>query len=190
MLSLPLPTVQATETSLYSTRLFRIDISLTHVDFSQYTTNPSSLYVLSSTSFTTLHIIWSASLVMFAHPTLLRPDTNNNNVSVSDIDTDEQPHPIYSISRRLVAFASSPPRLDSPTSPSVTQPRAHSRPLSGTCGVSQTELGNVAMTVGGAVLPLLLLEYGLTLHYRLSTVIRHDGYLLEYVCHGQRGYNE
>jgi hypothetical protein len=90
---------------------------------------------------------------MFAHPTLLRPDTNNNNVSVSDIDTDEQPHPIYSISRRLLAFASSPPRLDSPT---VTQPRAHSGPLSGTGGMSQTELGNVAMTVGGAVLYIYL----------------------------------
>ena len=39
------------------------------------------------------------------------------------------------------------------------------------------------------VLPVPLVKYGITLHYRLSTVIRHDGYLLEYACHGQREYN-
>ncbi|KIM73125.1 hypothetical protein PILCRDRAFT_733296 [Piloderma croceum F 1598] len=36
------------------------------------------------------------------------------------------------------------------------------------------------------VLPVPLVKYGITLHYRLSTVIRHDGYLLEYACHGQQ----
>jgi len=36
----------------------------------------------------------------------------------------------------ILAFASSPPRPDSPTSPSTTQPRTYSRPPSGTFGIS------------------------------------------------------
>ena len=98
--------------------------------FLKCTTNPASLYVLSSISFTTLHIIPSTSLVTFAHPIY----TNNNNVSVSYIDMDEQPCPIYSISYHLLSHAA---RLDQ-----GTQAEAQSHLLSGTFGVSQADLGN------------------------------------------------
>ena len=120
----------------------------------QCTTNPPSLYILSSASFNTLHTISSPYLVPFTHPAPLKPNLNN----VSYIDADDspdsdnllaQPQPIFALSHRLLAFASSPPR---PDSPSATQPRTHSRPPSGTFGIAQAELGHAALKVGGTVL--------------------------------------
>jgi hypothetical protein len=64
--------------------------------------------------------------------------------------TSQARRPIFSLSHRLLAFASSPPLLDSPTNPSATQPRRP--PPSSTFGVSQADFGNAAMTVGGTVL--------------------------------------
>src|ERR1700683_4357955 len=66
------------------------------------------------------------------------------------------PCPIFSLSHRLLAFASSPPRNDPSINPSsTTQPHTQSRSLqtpSGPFGVSQVELGNAAVAVGGTVL--------------------------------------
>jgi hypothetical protein len=73
-----------------------------------------------------------------------------------------QPHPIYQLSNRLLVFASSPTRPDSPTTShnitpihTPTHARTHFRPsLSGPFGVpvSQAEIVNAALKVGGTVL--------------------------------------
>lgn len=64
-----------------------------------------------------------------------------------------QEQPIFSLSHRLLAFASSPPRPGSPTGgPSPAQPRGQSRPTSGAFSVTQADLGSAALKVGGSVL--------------------------------------
>ena len=100
--------------------------------------------------------ISSVYLVPFAHPhhssliSVIDPDHDNVNINDNDDQTPSQPRLVFVLSHRLLAFASSPPCPDSPTS-STMQPPTHSRPLSGTFGISQTELGN-ALKVGGTML--------------------------------------
>ncbi|KIM76709.1 hypothetical protein PILCRDRAFT_12585 [Piloderma croceum F 1598] len=108
------------------------------------TTNSPSPHVLSSTLFTTLHIVPSASLVPFTRPAPLKPNTNN--VSVSHIDTgditsQQARRPIFSLSLPShICFLSAAPGLSRPLPPS------------GTFSISQADFGDAAMTFGGTVL--------------------------------------
>ncbi|KAF9237016.1 hypothetical protein BU15DRAFT_88909 [Melanogaster broomeanus] len=121
------------------------------------TTNPPTLHVLSSASFTILHTISSSSLFAYSRTSTHKPNTTNT-VSLSDIDfednasTADDPVPIYSLSHRLLAFASRPPRPDSPHGTAALQPRTHVRASSSTFGISQADIGSAAIKVGGTVL--------------------------------------
>ena len=125
----------------------------------QSTTNPPTLHILSSASLTILHTISSSSLFAYSHTSTHKPNTNDI-VSLSGIDshdlddfwTPDDPTPIYSLSHRLLAFASHPPRSDSPHGTTALQPRAHVRPSSTPFGISQADLGSAAIKVGGTVL--------------------------------------
>ena len=124
--------------------------------FFQSTTKPPTLHVLSSASLTILHTISSSYIFAYSR-TSTTHKRNTNNVSLSAIDTHDldgipitdDPAPIYSLSNRLLAFTAQPPRSDSPT---ALQPRTHTRASSGPFGVSQADLGNAAIKVGGSVL--------------------------------------
>lgn len=143
------------------------------------TANPASLHVLSSTSFSTVHIIPSSALVPYAHLSssalnFNKPnnisDSNNNNydndrgarpnvnvnayvpidatITLSNPAPPSEPEPVYALSHRLIAYASSPPRPDSPIVPASTTPTSA---LSGQRGAG-AELGSAALKVGGSVL--------------------------------------
>jgi len=118
-------------------------IMLADVSFpSVLTTNPLPTRLHLSASFPTFHIISSASCTSQAH---------TSNVLVSDIDTGNtisQTHPIFSLSHQLLAFTSSPQRLDSPTNLSAAQPQVQSHPPSGTFGASQVDLRHATMMMG------------------------------------------
>lgn len=126
---------------------------------SQSTVNPPSLHIISTQSFITLHVIASTSLVPFAppRPTPASSSTkyNINNVLVPYLDgtsdLDRHPAPIYSLSNRLLAFASAParPGSGSPTGTPTPPAQPRSRPTSGAFGGSQAEL---ALKVGGSML--------------------------------------
>ncbi|TFY59714.1 hypothetical protein EVG20_g7681 [Dentipellis fragilis] len=122
------------------------------------TANPSTLRILSSSTFATLSIISSTSLTPFTHHSsnTNANDTNNSVLLPTSIDAeDAAPRSVFALSHRLLAFASPPPRPDSPAS---TQPRRCS-PVrrgsvsgNGTPSLSQGELGKMALRVGGSVL--------------------------------------
>ncbi|KAH7923186.1 hypothetical protein BV22DRAFT_1015894 [Leucogyrophana mollusca] len=126
------------------------------------TFNPSTLHILSSASFTVLHTIASPSLFPYAHssPLTFKLNTNNYNiVSSPDIEHDSEPSssrhnhslPVYSLSHRLLAFTSPPPAPES-FHGVAAQPRTHKRLSSSSRGISQADLGNAAIKVGGSVL--------------------------------------
>ena len=73
---------------------------------------------------------------------------------MDDLDGVSTPNdtiPIYSLSHRLLAFAAQPPRPDS-HGPTALRPRIHVGASSTPFGMSQAELGNAAIKVGGSVL--------------------------------------
>lgn len=135
----------------------------------QCTTTPPSIHILNSTTLSTLHIVSAGTLLPFVHP-LSSISTNNksniNNVSNVSVSTSplettlaqhgsrpNHPLPVFALSHRLIAFASAAPRPSSSAgSPSHPSPRA--RPISGTLGVNitQADIGNAALKVGGSVL--------------------------------------
>ncbi|KAH7888262.1 hypothetical protein F5I97DRAFT_1926687 [Phlebopus sp. FC_14] len=120
------------------------------------TTNPPVLHVLSSASLTILHTIPSSSILPYRHTPAHKPSTNStvslSNIDSTDFDTTEDDLlPIYSLSHRLLAFASQPPRPDSPHGAAL-QPRTHVRAISSNFGISQADLGSAAIKVGGTVL--------------------------------------
>ncbi|KAF9224657.1 hypothetical protein BS17DRAFT_86268 [Gyrodon lividus] len=124
------------------------------------TINPPTLYVLSSVSFTILHTISSSSIFAYSRTSTHKSNTNHT-VLLTDIDTDGfedgastlgDPAPIYSLSHRLLAFTSQPPRPDSPHGTAALQPRTHVRASSSTFGITQADLGSAAIKVGGTVL--------------------------------------
>ncbi|KAA1478047.1 hypothetical protein DENSPDRAFT_632230 [Dentipellis sp. KUC8613] len=122
------------------------------------TANPPTLRILSSSTLATLSIISSTSLTLFIHHSsnTNANDTNNSVLLPTSIDAEDTAlRPVFALSHRLLAFASPPPRPDSPAS---TQPRRRS-PVrrgsvsgSGTPSLSQGELGKMALRVGGSVL--------------------------------------
>ncbi|KAF8838160.1 hypothetical protein BDN67DRAFT_991441 [Paxillus ammoniavirescens] len=124
------------------------------------TTNPPTLHVLSSASFTILHTISSSSIFAYSRTSTHKPNTNST-VLLTDIDRHNfegdasapgDPVPIYSLSHRLLAFASQPPPSDSPHGSAALHPRTHVRASSSTFGISQADLGSAAIKVGGTVL--------------------------------------
>ncbi|KAG8218093.1 hypothetical protein J3R82DRAFT_3608 [Butyriboletus roseoflavus] len=123
------------------------------------TTHPPTLHVLSSASLTILHTISSSAILAYGRTSTHKPNTNNT-VSLSaidthdldDVSTSDDLAPIYSLSHRLLAFAAQPPRSDSPHGSTALQPRTDSRASSTPFGISQADLGNAAMKVGGSVL--------------------------------------
>ncbi|KIK97003.1 hypothetical protein PAXRUDRAFT_825396 [Paxillus rubicundulus Ve08.2h10] len=124
------------------------------------TTNPPTLHVLSSASFTILHTISSSSIFAYSRTSTHKPNTISP-VLLTDIDphlfeddasAPGDPVPIYSLSHRLLAFASRPPPSDSPHASAALQPRTHVRASSSTFGISQADLGSAAIKVGGTVL--------------------------------------
>lgn len=125
----------------------------------QSTTNPPTLHILSSASLTILHTISSSSIFAYSRTSTHKPNTSDT-VSLSGIDTHDlddpstpdDPKPIYSLSHRLLAFAAQPPRSDSPHGSTALQPRTHVRTSSTPFGISQADLGNAAIKVGGTVL--------------------------------------
>ncbi|KAH0839378.1 hypothetical protein J3R83DRAFT_75 [Lanmaoa asiatica] len=137
---------------------FSISASYSQITF-QSTTNPPTLHVLSSASLTILHTISSSSIFAYSRTSTHKPNTNNI-VSLSGIDTHDlddvlspdDPAPIYSLSHRLLAFTAQPPRSDSPHGPTALQPCTHTRASSTPFGISQADLGNAAIKVGGSVL--------------------------------------
>ena len=125
----------------------------------QATTNTPSLHIISTQSFITLHIIASTSLVPFVPPGPT-PASNSNKYKINNVlvpyldgtpDSDRHLAPIYSLSHRLLAFASAPAGPDSSSPTGIASPAAQprSRPTSGGFGGSQAEL---ALKVGGSVL--------------------------------------
>ncbi|THH09407.1 hypothetical protein EW146_g8694 [Bondarzewia mesenterica] len=126
------------------------------------TSNPTALRILSICTLNTLYIIPSSSLSTF---TFRAPLINSNNNTMDttvllpdSLDPDQawtdQPQTAFALSHRLLAYASPPPRPDSPTStPSSTQPRART-PARGdsASGFAQADIGNMALRVGGNVL--------------------------------------
>ncbi|KAI9464881.1 hypothetical protein HD554DRAFT_2026168 [Boletus coccyginus] len=123
------------------------------------TTNPPALHILSSVSLTILHTISSSSIFAYSRTPTHKPSTNDI-VSLSGIDrhdldevsTPDDPTPIYSLSHRLLAFTVQPPRSDAPHGSAPLQPRMHVRTSSTPFGLSQADLGNAAIKVGGTVL--------------------------------------
>lgn len=94
----------------------------------------------------------------------IRAETREEEAEASDFV------PVYALSHRLLAFASQPPRLDAchehrhgtPSHPRTQDPRTHDRSSSfpsssstlpfGIAQISQADLGNTAVKVGGTVL--------------------------------------
>ena len=137
---------------------FFISVNHSQIAF-QSTINPPTLHILSSASLTILHTISSTSIFAYSRTSTHKPNTNDT-VSLSGIDTHDSdevstpddPTPIYSLSHRLLAFAAQPPRPDSPHGSTALEPRTHVRASSSPFGISQADLGNAAIKVGGTVL--------------------------------------
>lgn len=128
----------------------------------QSTANPTTLHVISTTSFATLLTVPSTSLVPVPVPSPLRSTytpfninnrtshshhtnkANNNNVSTPDI-LETIPH---ALSHRLLAYASPTPRSDAPSP--ITH--GHARSASSGLNANAELVGNAALRVGGTVL--------------------------------------
>ncbi|GJE97284.1 hypothetical protein PsYK624_135000 [Phanerochaete sordida] len=123
-------------------------------------TQPPALHVLSSRTFTPLYIIPSSSLVTFAHHTHTPLETNT--VLSPTVDPSHHsapqpaiPSPIFSLSNRLLAYASPPPKLESPLEPPSRLPRTASQSSDDATlkfPMTQAELGSAAVKIGGSVL--------------------------------------
>ncbi|KAG1733244.1 uncharacterized protein EDB91DRAFT_1149677 [Suillus paluster] len=119
------------------------------------TTNPPTLHILSSASFTELHTISSLAIIhSYTQSSIPYKANTNNTVSLSAIDSintnnasHDHPVPIFALSHRILAYASPPPRADSHAG-AVSQPRTHLRSPSSTLGISHA----TALKVGGTVL--------------------------------------
>ncbi|KAI0051493.1 hypothetical protein FA95DRAFT_1534680 [Auriscalpium vulgare] len=124
------------------------------------TSKPSTLRIISPCTLATLFIIPHHSLSAFARPSSknLNDDTNHNVLPPHTLDSEDAPpadlQPVFALSGRLLAFSSPPPRVDfSHQVVTSTQPRTRSPVRADTTGsLSQADIGNMAMRVGGSVL--------------------------------------
>ena len=166
---LPLPSVA----TFSSNKHFTVIVSLSFVCLvfccthpqAQSTINPPTLHILSPVTFATLYTISSAFLVTIP----LAVTRTNNNVSLSEIESEQIVHgrrkaspgqSVFALSGRLLAYVSSPPLPASPDTASSrrpqTQTQTHNRSTSGGFGagvhLTQADLSHMAMKVGGSVL--------------------------------------
>ncbi|TBU43312.1 hypothetical protein BD309DRAFT_894635 [Dichomitus squalens] len=172
-------TPQGTDFLVYSLRTHEVVKRLSLIGFTSFaassqfiilcTSNPPSLHIISSCTFASLYIIPSASLVPFTFPPAqstsspTKPTFND----VPSLDLDQHypslrasplPRPIYALSNRLLAYVSPPSRQDA--APAATPGQAHTSvpitaseaPLKFGLGMSQADLGNAAVKIGGSVL--------------------------------------
>lgn len=117
------------------------------------TVQPSSLHILCSRTLNILHTIQSRQIFSFSRPVSIH--TSEGSVETTYTARQDRPHPVFTLSSRLLAFASistSPdsssltniyPRMAVPHSPSIQLGPIH---------VSQADIGNAAMKVGGGLL--------------------------------------
>ncbi|KAG1741253.1 hypothetical protein EDB19DRAFT_1634624 [Suillus lakei] len=147
--------------SIYSLRAHKVIKHLPFVNVATFassvhfivisTTNPPTLHILSSASFTELHTI--SSLAILPSYTTIPYKTNTNNIvsltAIDSINTNHASHdyPIFALSHRILAYASPPPRADSHVG-AVSQPRTRLHSPSSTLGISHA----AALKVGGTVL--------------------------------------
>ncbi|KZV62983.1 hypothetical protein PENSPDRAFT_229084 [Peniophora sp. CONT] len=108
------------------------------------TSNPSSITVLSACTFSILHVISAPSLVPFFRPLPTNNNTQDTSVLLPDIDpeappADHEPRPVFALSHRLLAFASTPPRSD--TKPGIIT----------TTTINQADLSATALRVGTSI---------------------------------------
>lgn len=125
------------------------------------TTAPPALHVLTS-SLATLLTIPSSSLTPLVPHSYSPPPPDARTVLPQDIEISDnqylslssRPRPIFALSGRLLAFASTPPSPEA--LPSVSSPEPQSVPSSDRAslpfGISQSDFGNAAVKVGGSVL--------------------------------------
>ncbi|EIN05352.1 hypothetical protein PUNSTDRAFT_127829 [Punctularia strigosozonata HHB-11173 SS5] len=134
------------------------------------TISPPTLHVLCSRTFTTLQAIPSSHLAPpFAHPLAPRVSRSISiSVSVSNAfsrtppadpaptTADDAtpfraniPQPVFSLSHRLLAYASSPPTA--PEGPRPSPPLQHPSSSVSAFGITQADIGNTALRVGGSV---------------------------------------
>ncbi|KAG1787184.1 uncharacterized protein HD556DRAFT_1410590 [Suillus plorans] len=149
--------------SIYSLRAHKVIKHLPFVNVTTFTssahfivistTNPPTLHILSSASFTELHTI-SSLAILPSYTTIPYKANTNNIVSLTPIDSintnhasHDYPAPIFALSHRILAYASLPPRADSHVG-AVSQPRTRLRSPSSTLGISHA----AALKVGGTVL--------------------------------------
>ncbi len=128
----------------------------------QATTQPQALHIISSSTFTTLYSVPSSIILPFAHTAT---ETNNNTVTSSRhleqsstqyLHTSAIPQPIFAYHNRLLAFASIPVTPDATKQSSSRTPRSALPEVQQDSALklpmSQAELGNAAMKIGGSVL--------------------------------------
>ena len=142
-------------------RCYRFSSAIS-LNVQQSTTNPATLRILSACTLTTLSIIPSSSLTLFSPPQ--SPPLNNHNINKdtdvlqdNPVDSDtfppDQPKAVFALSHRLLAYASPPPRPDSPTAtPLSTRPRTREPSRDDIKSLSQADISTFALRVGGNVL--------------------------------------
>lgn len=136
------------------------------------TTNPPTLHILSSASFTELHTI--SSLSILPPYTTIPYKTNTNIVSLTTIDSintnhtfHDYPAPTFALSHRILAYASPPPRADSHVG-AVSQPRTRLHSPSSTLGISHAAARKVGGTVLSGVKSLGGIAYSAAAEYAKS----------------------
>lgn len=127
---------------------------------------PPALHIFSPRTFSSLYIVPSSSLVTFAHPSPSSATETNTTVLQTNLDElNNNPHshhptaipqPIFTLSNRLLAYVSPPPRLDSPHEVLTRTVRSASHGASDDntlkFPLTQAELGVAASKLGVSVL--------------------------------------
>ena len=126
---------------------------MTFDSYPQGTSFPTSLHILCSRSLNILHTIQSRQLATFSRPVTYQAPDGHTDILYST--RQDRPHPVFHLSSRLVAFASAPPSADTTSLrhiyPRMALPQSPSIHL-GPLNVSQADIGNAALKVGGGLL--------------------------------------
>lgn len=117
------------------------------------TTSPFSLHILCSRTFNILHTIQTRQLSIFSRPVSLH--TPEGSVKTIHSARQDRPHAVFTLSSRLLAFASVSPASESSSIsniyPRMAVPQMPSIQL-GSLNVTQADIGNAALKVGGGFL--------------------------------------
>ncbi|KLO09334.1 hypothetical protein SCHPADRAFT_907840 [Schizopora paradoxa] len=120
------------------------------------TSYPPSLHILSTRTLNVLYTIQGRNLILFSRPRYQQP---NSHQQPSNDPTyaarQDYPHAVFALSHRLMAFASLPPATAqssrSGSNPHTATPQSPSIQI-GPLNVSQADIGNAALKVGGGLL--------------------------------------